>query len=308
MPTNAVKKMPAALIVNTRSRRGAALFEKALKMLQAESFNLVAVHPVRNPSELIQTVEQALGDGAELIILGSGDGTVSEVVDSLAHHKAVLGFLPLGTTNNFARSLGLPLSIEGAIKTLHTGKVMRVGLGQANDDYFANVSAIGLSVAIASMVTNKQKRLLGRLAYAITGIRAILRQRPFRAELKTAEGNIKSISAWQIVVANGTFHAGRRLSKRAHIAKETLVVYIVEGATRFQLLIALFGYWLNIDNRLRHVTYFETRSIRITADPVQSIEIDGELKASTPVRVSLAPGALKVIVPNHFTEVTSGKK
>ena len=80
VPKTDVKKLPAALIVNTRSRRGAELFDRALDTLKAESFNLTAVYPVRHPSELIATVDRALADGAELIILGSGDGTVSEVV------------------------------------------------------------------------------------------------------------------------------------------------------------------------------------------------------------------------------------
>jgi len=302
VPKTDVKKLPAALIVNTRSRRGAELFDQALDALKAESFNLVAIYPVRHPDELIATVERALAEGAELIILGSGDGTVSEVVDSLAHHKAILGFLPLGTTNNFARTLSIPLTVDGAIKTLHTGKVAKVGLGLVDDDYFANVAAIGLSASIAKMVTNTQKRWLGRSAYLVTGIRAIARQRPFKATFKTAEGTLKDISAWQIVIANGKFHAGRELSKNAHIAKERLTVYYVEGASRWQLISALIGYWLGTDAQLKHVTYFETSSIEIKTEPIQRLEIDGELKAETPIRVRLAPAALKVIVPNHFSD------
>lgn len=300
MPKDDIRKLPAALIVNTHSRRGAALFDQAHSALESASFNLVAAHPVRRPDELISTVEQALSDGAELIILGSGDGTVSEIVDSLAHHKAVLGFLPLGTTNNFARTLGLPLNVEGAIQTLQTGKIVKVGLGLVNDDYFANVSAIGLSASIAKMVTNAQKRWLGRMAYAITGARAILRQRPFTAQLKMANGTTRTISAWQIVIANGKFHAGRPLSKDAHIARESLTVYFVEGTSRWQLLSALVGYWMGSDKYLRHVTYLETTSVEITTDPIQRLEIDGELKATTPVQVALAPASLKVVVPKNF--------
>ncbi|HEX6416625.1 MAG TPA: YegS/Rv2252/BmrU family lipid kinase [Candidatus Saccharimonadales bacterium] len=302
MPKTDIKSLSAALIVNTRSRRGADLFDQALNTLKAESFNLTAVYPVKHPAELIATVERALSEGAELIILGSGDGTVSEVVDALAHHKAILGFLPLGTTNNFVRTLSIPLTVDGAIKTLHTGKVAKVGLGLVDDDYFANVSAIGLSASIAKMVTNTQKRWLGRFAYLITGIRAIARQKPFKATLKSAEGTLKNISAWQIVIANGKFHAGRELSKGAHIAKERLTVYYVEGTSRWQLISALVGYWLGIDAQLKHVTYFETSSIEILTDPMQRLEIDGELKAETPVRVRLAPAALKVIVPDHFND------
>jgi len=306
VPKTDVKKLPAALIVNTRSRRGAHLFKEAQDALEAASFNLMAAYPVRHPNELIVTVEQALSDGAELIILGSGDGTVSEVVDSLAHHKAILGFLPLGTTNNFARTLGIPLGLKDALLTLSTGKVAKVSLGLVDDDYFANVSAIGLSASIAKMVTNTQKRWLGRLAYAFTGIRAIMRQRPFSAVLTEANGKTRSITAWQIVVANGKFHAGRQLSKRAHIARDSLTVYFVEGTSRWALISAMLGYWLGVDQQLKHVTYFETRSVKITTDPVQQMEIDGEVKTETPIHATLAPGALKIIVPKTFDDNIQG--
>ena len=86
------------------------------------------------------------------------------------------------------------------------------------------------------------------------------------------------------------------------VLKEKLTVYYVEGTSRWQLISALFGYWLGTDAQLQHVTYFETTSIEIRTDPIQRLEIDGELKAETPVRVRLAPAALKVIVPDHFRD------
>lgn len=296
-----VRNMPAALIVNTRSRKGAAFFKAARQVLRDEGFNLVGIYPVRRPRELVATAKKALDeDGAELIILGSGDGTVSEVVDVLAHHRATLAFLPLGTTNNFARTLGIPLDFDGVIKTLLDGKTARVDLGLVNDDYFANICAAGLSASIARMVSHQQKRWLGRTAYALTGVRALLKQRPFQAEITDETGKMRRVTAWQIVVANGRFHAGRPLDDSAHITSGSLVVYSIEGASRLGMLRALVGYVLGNDRQLPHVRYAQVKTVSVATDPVQTVEVDGELKAVTPFTAKLAPGALKIIVPKNF--------
>jgi diacylglycerol kinase (ATP) len=110
----------AALIVNTRSRSGERTFFQALDRLQELGVTLGPTYAVRDPARLPETVRDVLDDdsGYELLILGGGDGSVSSVVDFLAHHDITLGLLPLGTANDFARTLGIPSDIEGACQTI----------------------------------------------------------------------------------------------------------------------------------------------------------------------------------------------
>src|SRR3712207_3566841 len=126
----------AALIVNTRSRSGEQTFFDALDRLQEMGVPLGATYAIRDPARLPETVREVLGDGSDhrLLILGGGDGSVSSVVDFLAHHEVVLGLLPLGTANDFARTLGIPADIEGACRTIAGGKTVDVDLGLAGDN------------------------------------------------------------------------------------------------------------------------------------------------------------------------------
>ena len=95
-------------------------------------------------------------------MVGGGDGTLSEAVHQFAHRDLCLGVLPLGTTNNFARNLGLPLHLPGAMRILTEGKVADVDLGHVAGRHFANLTSLGLSVQVAEHVPHLLKRVLPR--------------------------------------------------------------------------------------------------------------------------------------------------
>ncbi len=134
----------AALIVNTRARSGERTFYQALGLLGTSSVPLGATYALRDPARLPETVQEALAEDHDLIILGGGDGSVSSVVDFLAGSEVVLGLLPLGTANDFARTLGIPSDLEGACQTIARGKVVDVDLGLAGENYYVNVASVGL--------------------------------------------------------------------------------------------------------------------------------------------------------------------
>ena len=100
-----------------------------------------------------------MGLRPDLLIVGGGDGSICEAARRLAYLDMALGILPLGTTNNFARTLGLPLNLAGATDVLAAGKVADVDLGRVGDDFFANLVSAGLSAYVAANVPHQLKRL-----------------------------------------------------------------------------------------------------------------------------------------------------
>jgi diacylglycerol kinase (ATP) len=97
------------LVVNTRSRRGRGHYEVARGLLSTAGFDLLACFGVDQPGQLAGALTAATALRPDLLIAGGGDGTISEAARHLAHRDIALGVLPLGTTNNFARTLGIPL-------------------------------------------------------------------------------------------------------------------------------------------------------------------------------------------------------
>ena len=114
-------------------------------------------------------MREAIDDGHDLIILGGGDGTVSSVAGILAESDVVLGLLPLGTANDFARTLNIPFELEKACATVANGAVAQVDLGRAGSNYFVNVASIGLGSAVAEALSPRLKHVVGSLAYPVAG-------------------------------------------------------------------------------------------------------------------------------------------
>ena len=216
------------LVVNCRSRRASKLRPRAEALIRSRGFTITRTFAVTDPSTLDDVLREAMAEQPPLLVLGSGDGTVASVVDHLAGTNTVLGYLPMGTTNNLARSLGLPMRLRRSVALLETGIVADIDLGLADGDYFANMASIGVSVAVSDRTPHRLKRVLGRPAYALTGAAALRTSAPFLANI-TVDGIRYQLHTHQLNVANGSVHAGTRIAVDAGIDDGRLVAYTLGG-------------------------------------------------------------------------------
>jgi diacylglycerol kinase (ATP) len=297
----------AALIVNTRSRSGERTFFRALDRLQELGVMLGPTYAVRDPVRLPETVRHVLDDGSEygLLILGGGDGSVSSVVDFLAHHDVVLGLLPLGTANDFARTLGIPSDIEGACQTIAGGKVVDVDLGLAGDNYYVNVASVGLGVEATRALSPWMKKSTGPLAYPVAAIKAFLNHQPFTARLTFPDGDHEPVDyerLLQVAVGNGRFYGGGMVvAPESGIDDRRLDIYAIELGRRRDL-IGIARYLRSGDFiREEGVSHFRTERVRLETEPDLPTNIDGEVVTCTPQNFSVDHNALKVLVPKEST-------
>jgi diacylglycerol kinase (ATP) len=297
----------AALIVNTRSRSGERAFFQALDRLQELGVPLGPTYAVRDPVRLPETVRDILADGSEyrLLILGGGDGSVSSVVDFLAHHGMTLGLLPLGTANDFARTLGIPSDIEEACRTIAGGKVVDVDLGLAGDNYYVNVASVGLSVGVTQALSPRLKRRIGALAYPTAAIRAFLSHEPFSARLSFPDGDHEPVEygrLLQVAVGNGRFYGGGMVvAPQSGIDDRNLDIYAIEMG-RHRDLVGAARYLKSGDFiRSESVSHFRTERVRLETEPDLPVNIDGEVVTRTPQDFSVVHNALKVLVPPEST-------
>ena len=296
---------PAALIVNTRSRTGERAFFQALDHLQEMHVPLGVTYPIRDPARLPEAVQEVLGDGYEFLILGGGDGTVSSVVDFLADRGTLLGLLPLGTANDFARTLDIPEDIEEACKLIANGKVVDIDLGLAGDNFYVNVASVGLSVEATRALSPWLKKSTGPLAYPVAAIRAFLKHEPFSARLTFPEGDHEPIEydrLLQVAVGNGRFYGGGMIvGLESGIDDKTLDVYAIDLGRHRDLLGAArylkSGDFIKTDG----VHNFRTPRVRLETDPDLPVNIDGEVVTRTPQDFSVAQNALNVLVPQDST-------
>jgi len=287
----------AVLIVNTKSRRGRDLFSTAKSILEAEGIHLIHAWAINRPKEVLTKTREAVTQGIPLVIVGGGDGTLSEVVGSFIGSGSILGVLPLGTGNEFARDLGIDPDVKTACHVLISGRVMEVDVGRVDDSYFLNVATVGLTTRIAEGLRSDEKKRFGRLAYVFALARALTRVRPFRVMLTLPDG-VHSFETLQVVVGNGRYHAGPfPLAPNATITDGTLTAYAVATTSRWGLLrFALKlpgGHHVDLDE----VPAFTAASMKLETTPSQRVVADGEIKYRTPISFGIAPKSLRVMAP-----------
>jgi YegS/Rv2252/BmrU family lipid kinase len=288
----------AVLVVNARSRKGRKLFRQAVFKLRAAGIKLRAAHAVRRSGQLIPTVKEAVRSGAPMVIVGGGDGSLSSAVDELVERECVFALLPLGTANSFARTLGIPLDLDGAIDTIANGRRRRVDLGVIDGDFYANNAAIGLSPLIGATVPHKLKRYLGRIGYLIWAVRCVFRFRAFKLTVELEDGEKHEMEALEVRIANGAYHGGVEVVDDARVDSGEIVVQAVTGRAKHRLI----RNWIAVitgsaGGKRNTVVDFHARKLRIVTDPPLPISIDGEVVGHTPATCEVAEGVIEVVVP-----------
>ena len=285
----------AALIVNAKSRKGRKLFKRACARLKDLPFPVVP-YAVKDPKHLDRTVRQALDRKPDLVILGGGDGTVSGLVDLLVGKDVILGVLPFGTANSFARTLGIPLDIDGAIDVLANGAPRRIDLGMIDRDYFANCAAMGISPQIAETVPHGLKKVAGRLGYLGWAAYQFASFEPFTLIVDDGSGE-RRMRVVEVRISNGPYHGGTWLVDEASVSSGEIVVQAVVSHYKRGLVKNWAASWLGLKERHHDTISFSGTSIRVATDPSLPISIDGEVLAHTPVTAHIAAGAIEVMAP-----------
>jgi len=286
----------AVLIVNAHSRRGRALFRDAVEKLRAAGIDLTASWAIRDPARLVPKVREAVREGAAMVIVGGGDGSLSCAVDELVDRDCVFALLPLGTANSFARTLGIPLDLDGAVAVIADGRRRRIDLGMIDGNYFANSAAMGLSPMIAEGIPHKLKRHMGRLGYLIWALWCLVRFHPFQLTVDDGSGR-RTVWATEVRIANGGFHGGVEVVEAADVDSGRIVIQAVTGRSNALLFWDWFSKYFKLPARHSTTEEFHGRRFTLEAHPHQRISIDGEVSARTPVTVEVAERAIEVVVP-----------
>jgi YegS/Rv2252/BmrU family lipid kinase len=286
----------AMLVINARSRSGEAAFDEVRDRLAAAGLELMDAHAVHNP-EVMEPIIKAAIAKAPMVIVGGGDGTLSSAVDHFLGKDIVFAVLPLGTANSFARTLGLPLDLDGAIDVIAHGRRKRIDLGIINGDYFLNAAALGLSPLIADTVPDRLKRYLGLFGYLVWAVRVAIRFRPFRLSVTLDDRTVIRCWATEARIANGTHHGGVELVESQRLDSGEMVIQAVTGKSLAHLAWSWFATLFKLRRRDQTVTEWRGKRMTLDARPQQKISIDGEIAARTPVTVEVAKGAIEVAAP-----------
>lgn len=248
----------------------------------------------------IAPIAQAMRDEHyDVIVAAGGDGTVSTVASQIVAYDTVLGVLPMGTLNHFARDLGIPLDLEEAVAAVCLGEVSAVDVGSVNEKFFINNSSLGLYADQARLRQVWRPRVGRWLALILASIVTLSRYRFLRV---TVELNDKPISRRcpLVLVSNNEYKLEPgNLTQRKQLDGGALGLYMLRDEGRMGLLrIALRSLVFNLED----VEGFEhDTAAKITITTRQRrirVALDGEAyKLAAPLRYRLVPRGLRVITP-----------
>jgi YegS/Rv2252/BmrU family lipid kinase len=248
-------------------------------------------------------------DGSpRMVVAAGGDGTVGSVADAIANSDGVLGILPLGTSNDFARSLGIPVDAEHSAELLAKGKIASVDLGRLvcpgeRPRHFVHAATVGLNVNFAKLATRASIRAhLGRLTYAAAAL-AALRERPsFACDLRFRDRS-EHLTLVQLSVINAPIFGGA-LGMRVggDLDDRLLDVLAFEEMPLHRIVLAALVLLARVNREVRGVHAIHLSSLTVHTEQPLEVALDGEVTGTVPADFEVAGEALRVVTPLDFQD------
>lgn len=298
----------AVLVTSPNARRARYELAAARRALTAAGIQVVAEVPVTEAAALTGFLRP--DRPAPLVIAAGGDGTVGAVAGRIASSPAIMGVIPLGTSNDFARSLGIPIDVRRAAALLRAGKVSTVDLGRfVGPDgvprHFVHAATAGLNVSFARLATRASlRRRLGRFTYAVAAAAALRERHVFRCRISYGERS-EELELEELAVINAPVFGGflgLRLGG-SELDDRRLDVLAVEVASLWRLPLAALFAVLGVRRRVRGVRALHVPRLRVHTDSPLAVTLDGEVLGTLPADFEVAGEALRVVTPLDFEDV-----
>lgn len=291
------------LIANTDSQDALAALHRGVGRLRQDG-HTVHPHLTFEGGDATRMAREAVAHGADVVVAAGGDGTINEVLNGLMAAPAApgrgprLGLIPLGTANDLATELGVPRDPEEALLLAASGPGYRVDVASLNGRHFLNVSTGGIGAEVTDETSDELKRLLGPIAYAVTGLRKFAALRPFRARFNAGAELLYEGEFLLFAVGNARRTGGGvRLTGAAELGDGLLDLCVVRGMSHLEFV--RIAPQLRSGEHVEHpqVIYRQVSSVTVEATEEMQVNVDGEPLTGSLFEYGIAPGALELVTP-----------
>jgi diacylglycerol kinase family enzyme len=255
----------------------------------------------REGDDLHAIVQRALQQGCDAVVAAGGDGTLNAVASCLVGRPEVLGVLPCGTLNHFAKDAGLPLDMAGALEVIRTGHVDTVDVGEIGGRCFLNNASLGLYVQIVRDRERQQARLgRGKWPAFAWALWSALRRMPFLRLRLEVDGREADVRTPFLFVGNNAYEIeGLHIGERRSLQQGQLSVCFATRASRWWLVQLAFDALTSRLDATRDFHCVPARELRIEAERgIVGLATDGEVtRVAAPLSCRIRPRALRVFLP-----------
>lgn len=254
-------------------------------------------HATTGEGDATREAALAVERGYDIIIAAGGDGTLNEVVNGMAGktHLPPLGVFPLGTTNDFARAMGIPRRWEDYCDLVIENKTRPIDIGKVNGRHFINIAGGGKLTELTYEVPSRLKTLIGQLAYYMKGIEKMASLSPTKLIIHAEGHEIIEGEFMLFLIANSNSVGGfEKLAPDARIDDGLLDVIALKKCNLAEFIrlvtMALRGDHLGDS----HVIHFKTRRMEVTSPGRVLLNLDGELGGELPGVFEILPQHLRI--------------
>lgn len=256
------------------------------------------IYITKGPKDAIKAAKKAAKTHDVLVAIG-GDGTIHEVVNGMASSDAILGILPVGTGNDYARALGLPKEIHKACQALFEGNVKEMDLGHVLEQYFVNCVGVGFDGTVAYYANQGNKYVGGTWVYILAILKTLMTFRPMEMEIHLDERSFTLNSTLVAIGIGQSYGGGMKILPDAIVDDGLFDVCIIEETGRLKTLFTfprvIYGKHLS----LKEVAIYRSREVRIHMHSPMRLHMDGELFTHRDLHFTVIPKGIKVIQPKE---------
>jgi YegS/Rv2252/BmrU family lipid kinase len=286
-----------ALIVNPAAAGGRT--SRCLAAVRAALSTLGLEHRVewtRSLEHAGELARQATAAGETAVPFG-GDGVVRAVAAALKRSGEVIGILPGGRGNDFARVLGIPLEPVKACEVLASGTPRELDLGQVGAQTFIGIASCGFD-SVANRIANETRLVHGNLVYAYGALRALANWRPATFTIKVDGDEARLVTGYTVAAANNKYYGGgMMLAPNATLQDGLLDIVLVADTSKLRFLRALPTVFRGQHVAEPNVQVLRGSQLEISSSRPFTLYADGDPIADLPATVSVIPHAVQTLVP-----------
>ena len=301
--------MSGIFIFNPESGKGKIVKHKEYIVSQlASAYGDIDLSPTTHSGHATELAADACGK-YDYIFVAGGDGTLNEVVNGIADkdNKPTIGYIPTGTVNDVAHSIGISKNIKKAVNELTKGKIFAHDIFKVNQHYGIYVCCAGLFTVASFDTKRTAKKHFGKIAYFFRGVKDLFKAKPIHISLETENKTIEKDVALMLVL-NSRSTAGFMLNRKAALddgVVEVILVHSHKNRIGFSDVLRcanlfLFGVKANKNNK--KITYFKTDKFKISTDGGLTINLDGEKCGEGAFEFSVMKQGVNIIIPQKSYE------
>ena len=231
----------------------------------------------------------------DAVISVGGDGTLLEVANGLMGSELLLGILPAGTGNDFARSIGIPSNVKEALSSLSKSKSRLIDVGKLGNLFFVNVASIGFDAEIIRDIFKFRRFIPGKASYYIAALVKFFTFK-FKDIAINMDGQKMDSKILLVAIANGTHYGGgMKVNPNGNLGDGYLDVIVVSSLPRYKIPLLMHKFIKGTYQDLPYVSTYRCKDVSIYSQDALVINADGDIFGTTPAKFTVKPLALNII-------------